>query len=114
MADQKPPTCKRCGRKLTAAASIARGRGATCARIVREAAKAKAIAQYKPHQVVKAVELIELHALVPLRRGVYQVPSSDGTATYLAHRCGCTCPAGLKAEHVCKHRIAAHLLTIAA
>lgn len=103
--------CRKCHRPLRTAESIARGYGPTCYRKVRQAAKARIIAQYKPHQVAKALELIELNALVPLRgKHIFLVPSSDGAAAYRTHRAACTCPAGLKAVHVCKHRIAAHLL----
>jgi len=106
--------CLRCGRKLTSAKSCAAGYGPTCKRKVREAAKAEVVAQYKPHQIAKAEELIEQGALIPLRRGIYLAPSSDGTRTYKAHRTACSCPAGIKGLHPCKHRIAAHILSLAA
>lgn len=106
--------CLRCGRKLTSAKSIALGYGPTCQRKVREAAKAEILAQYKPHQVAKAEELIEQGGLIPLRGSIYLAVSSDGTQTYKTHRAACTCPAGLKGLHACKHRIAAHILSLAA
>ncbi|MDJ0345694.1 DUF6011 domain-containing protein [Streptomyces sp. H10-C2] len=101
--------CLRCGRKLTATASTARGYGRTCQTKIRAAAKAQIIAQYKPHQIAKAEELIEQGALIPLRPGIYLAPSSDGT-----HRAACSCPAGVKGRYACKHSIAAHILSLAA
>lgn len=88
----------------------------TCTRKVRAAAKAEIIATYKPHQIEKAEELIEQGALVPLRgrRHIFLAISSDGTETYRTHRAACNCKAGLKGHHVCKHRIAAHILSLAA
>lgn len=114
--DAKTTKCGKCKRTLTSAASVALGFGPTCYRKVKQAAKAKAIATaYKPHQIVKAQELLDLGALVPLRgRRVFLVPSSDGTETYRTHRAACTCPAGIKGVHPCKHRIAAHMIALAA
>lgn len=106
--------CLRCGRKLTSAKSIALGYGPTCHRKVREAAKAEILAQYKPHQVAKAEELIEQGALIPLRGRIFLAVSSDGSTTYKTHQAACNCPAGLKGVHPCKHRIAAHILSLAA
>lgn len=106
--------CLRCGRKLTSAKSTATGYGPTCTRKVREAAKAEIITTYKAHQIAKAEELIEQGALIPLRSGIYLAPSSDGSRTYKAHRAACSCPAGIKGLHPCKHRIAAHILSLAA
>jgi hypothetical protein len=106
--------CLRCGRALRSAKSTAAGYGPTCQRKVREAAKAEIIATYKPHQIAKAEELIEQGALIPLRTGIYLAPSSDGERTYKAHRTACSCPAGIKGVHPCKHRIAAHILSLAA
>ena len=106
--------CLRCGRRLTSTKSCAAGYGLTCSRKVREAAKAEIIATYKPHQIAKAEELIEQGALIPLRAGIYLAPSSDGERTYKTHRAACSCPAGIKGLHPCKHRIAAHILSLAA
>jgi hypothetical protein len=107
--------CLRCGRKLTSAKSVATGYGPTCTRKVKAAAKAEIVATYKPHLVAKAEELIEQGGLIPLRGGhVFQVVASNGIDTYKAARQGCTCAAGLKGKHVCYHRIAAHILSLAA
>lgn len=109
------PKCRRCNRPLRAADSVARGYGRTCGAKIREAAKAKVISQYKPHQVANAQELIEQGALVPLRgRRVFLAVSSDGSQTYRTHRAACTCPAGIKGRYTCKHQIAAHILSLAA
>lgn len=106
--------CLRCGRALRSAKSTAAGYGPTCQRKVREAAKAEVVAQYKPHQVAKAEELIEQGGLIPLRGQIYLAVSSDGSQTYKTHRAACSCPAGIKGLHPCKHRIAAHILSLAA
>ncbi|MEU5834509.1 SWIM zinc finger family protein [Streptomyces diacarni] len=105
--------CLRCGRALRNA--TADGYGPKCRVMVRKAARAEVVAQYKPHQVAKAEELIEQGGLVPLRGcRVFYAVSSDGATAYKAHRAACTCPAGIKALYPCKHRIAAHILSLAA
>ncbi|MFE2326123.1 DUF6011 domain-containing protein [Streptomyces sp. NPDC059385] len=107
--------CLRCGRVLRSAKSIAAGYGPTCAAKVKVAAKAEIIATYKPYQIEKAEELIEQGGLIPLRgKRIFLAVSSDGTETYRTHRAACNCKAGLKGLHVCKHRIAAHILSLAA
>jgi len=114
-ATENTTKCGRCHRTLRTAASIALGYGPTCHRKIRRTATTPAITTaYKVHQVVKAEELLALGALVPLRHGVYLVPSQDGSRTYRTHRAACTCPAGLKGVHPCKHRIAAHMIALAA
>lgn len=101
-------TCTRCGRTLTSAKSIADRMGRTCRAKVRAAAKAAALAQFaaKPHLVAKAEELIEAGGIVAIRPGVYRTAGSEG-AIYLTTAAGCNCKAGLRAKHVCHHRIAA-------
>lgn len=84
-------------------------------RPVRRAAKAST---EKPAQVAKAVELIELGAIVPLNRGrklarVFRTVSSKGDATYLTAATNCTCPAGRNARS-CYHELAVRLVTNAA
>jgi hypothetical protein len=113
--DANTTKCRKCHRTIRTAASVALGYGPTCWRKVKQAAKAKAISQYKPHLIIKAQELLSLGALVPLRGNrVFLVPSSDGSQTYRTHRAACTCPAGAKGLHPCKHRIAAHMISLAA
>jgi hypothetical protein len=116
--DANTTKCGKCKRTLTSAASVALGYGPTCYRKIKATAKAKAItAAYKPHQIEKAQELLALGALVPLRGNrIFLVPSTekDGTArVYRTHRNACTCPAGVKGAHPCKHRIAAHMVALA-
>ncbi|MFF5655240.1 hypothetical protein [[Kitasatospora] papulosa] len=111
----KPITghCLRCRRALRNPSTD--GYGPKCRVMVRKARKAAVVAQYKPHQVEKAEELIEQGALVPLRGNhLFLAVSSDGSATYRTHRAACTCPAGIKGVHPCKHRIAAHIVSLAA
>lgn len=105
--------CLKCRRPLRNATTD--GYGPKCRTAIRKARKAAVVAQYKPHQVAAAEELIETGALIPLRGlRVFLAVSSDGSTTYRTHRAACTCPAGIKGTHVCKHRIAAHLLGLAA
>lgn len=112
---QKPITghCLRCRRALRNPSTD--GYGPKCRVMVRKAAKAAVVSQYKTHQVAKAEELLEQGALVPLRANrIFLAVSSDGTQVYKTHRAACTCPAGIKGRHACKHQIAAHLLSLAA
>lgn len=97
--------CKRCGRKISSATSVARQMGAHCARMDRIE---RALAEYKAEQVAKAMELIEDGAILPSlkRKLFFTAVSADGTSTYLVHPKACTCPAGLKSR-ACYHRIAA-------
>jgi hypothetical protein len=99
---------------LTAAASIARGRGRTCQAKVRKAAAA-AEAVVKPEQHAKAVELIEDGGIVHLSRpGIFAAASSDGTTTYVVDTIAatCSCKAGLNGRY-CYHVAAAQILTTA-
>lgn len=105
--------CNRCGRTLRSARSIAAGYGPTCKAKVATATTTATVG-YKPAQVDKAAELIELGGIVPVRgRRVFRAISSDGTRTYLTAPQACTCAAGLKGQHVCFHRIAATILAAA-
>lgn len=75
---------------------------------------AAAVAAYKPASVDKARDLIEARAILPTSRpGMYTAVSSCGTVTYLVHRCGCTCPAGIKGRP-CYHRAAVEIITATA
>lgn len=98
--------CTRCGHKLTAADSIARGYGRRCGQII--AAEAKA-SQEKPEAIAKALELLADGAVVPLRPGrVWLVAGSKGT-TYRTAPAACTCPAGVRGR-ICYHRVATALV----
>ncbi len=102
--------CLRCGRALRSAKSRALGYGAKCAAKIRHSAVD--LADYKPHQIASARELIADAAIIPLRGHVFTAVSTDGTETYLTHPTNCTCPAGLKAAR-CYHQLAARLLLAA-
>jgi ribosomal protein L37E len=102
--------CLRCGRRLTSAKSCAAGYGPTCAAKVRRSAVD--LADYKPHQVQSARELIEDGAIIPLRSVVFIAVSTDGTETYKSAPTGCTCPAGLKGSR-CYHQLAVRMLLAA-
>lgn len=71
------------------------------------------LADFKPHQVERARELIEDGGIVRVRPRIWQAVSSDGTRTYLTAPQACTCAAGLKGRHMCFHRIAAAILAAA-
>lgn len=106
--DTTTPKCHRCHRVLRSESSIARGYGAGCARKIRETAK---VIDAKPTQVAKAMEIIELGAIVPVHKGrAFRVVSSKGDQTYLTAPEACTCAAGLRGRYDCAHRLAARLL----
>ncbi|KQW13556.1 hypothetical protein [Streptomyces sp. Root369] len=110
-----PHRCVKCGRGMRKATFD--GMGPKCRAKVRRASRSPELAAYKPHLVEKAVELLEMGGVLLLRRSsknrVYVALSSDGTTGYRTARAACTCPAGLKAIHMCAHRIAAHALDLA-
>lgn len=112
-ADTTPTRClaPRCGRILTSDKSVALGYGPRCWSKIRHAARAAAVASFKPEQVAKAEELIEQGGIVAIRgRRIFRSVSTDGTRTYLTAPQACNCAAGLKGRHVCFHRVAAHIL----
>lgn len=107
--------CRHCHRPLRSARSIAAGAGPRCLRKIRDAAKTPTVLAHKATAIEKAVELIELGAITPIRgHRIFTVISSDGTRTYKTAAQGCTCPAGIKGRHVCYHRVAAQILGLAA
>ena len=111
--------CLGCRRKLTAPASIARGRGRTCQARVNTAAKIVDLSAFKDAKAVhaKAIELIEQGGIVPTRHhGQYLAVASDGLNTYLVETVGersCTCKAGQRLGR-CYHLVAADILNAAA
>src|SRR5690606_9819310 len=105
--------CARCGRALTSARALRTGYGPRCYTKVRAAAREVA-AQHKPHQVAKAIELIEDGGVVPTTRtGVYHTVGTEGDEVYKTAITGCTCPAGLRGRYVCYHRIAVEIVEAA-
>lgn len=102
--------CRRCGRPLRSTTSITRGYGPTCATRIRKTPAD--LADYKPHQVDSARELIEDGAIIPLRSVVFLTVSTDGAETYRTAPTACNCPAGLKGR-TCYHQLAARLLLAA-
>ena len=60
-------------------------------------------------RIDRAVDLVE--RVKPLERGMFAVPSSKGTETYVVDLRGqtCTCPDYSMRGNVCKHQIAAKL-----
>ncbi|WP_225846933.1 SWIM zinc finger family protein [Streptomyces sp. HPF1205] len=116
MATTPETRCTKCRRRLRKPSPD--GYGPKCRAKVRRAGRRPEIGQYKPHLVEKAIELLEQGGLIPLRKSsknsVFLAVSSDGTTTYKTAPAACTCPAGLRAAYDCKHRIAAHIVTLTA
>jgi hypothetical protein len=113
---EKPASCLRCGRRLTASASIAAGRGRTCRAHVRKAAQAADLSAFRGWQVAKAAEAIEEQVVVPSSRpGLYASVSGDGVTVYLtdAIEGSCTCKAGANGR-LCYHLAAALILQASA
>jgi hypothetical protein len=103
--------CLRCGRRLTAAASIKALYGRGCRAIIRAAAIAAAVRDFAAAQVDKARELIADGGLVATSRaGVFHAVASNGVDRYLTHEAACNCPAGLKARR-CYHVAAVLIIT---
>ncbi|MER7739995.1 hypothetical protein ABTX34_17045 [Streptomyces sp. NPDC096538] len=114
--DTTPDTrCTKCGRRLRNYSPD--GYGPKCRAKVRRAGRSQELAQYKPHLVDKATELLEQGGVIPLRDTrknlVYLTVSSDGQEAYRTARAACSCPAGLRATYMCAHRIAVHILALA-
>ena len=105
--------CLRCRRTLTAAASISAGYGPGCRARIRAATLTTSSPEFTAAQVARARELLADGGLIPTNHaGVYQSVSSDGGTTYLTHRAGCTCPAGIRGNGwTCYHRAAAGILS---
>lgn len=109
-------TCSRCHRPIHTASSIAIGMGPTCARRARQEKAAAALA-FKAATVTKARQDMEDGAIQPTSRRtstgnrIYVAVSSDGNDRYLTTETACTCPAGHRSKHVCRHRAAATLLS---
>ncbi len=109
-------SCLRCGRKLTATASVSRGYGRTCLARITLAAQAADLTQFRPWQVEKAREAIEMRAVVPSSRpGLYAAVSGDGVTVYLADASdrSCTCRAAANGRS-CYHLASALILAAAA
>lgn len=111
-ATQTTAKCTRCGRTLRAAKAIADGMGRTCKAKV--AAAAKSATEYKPVQIAKAAELIELKAIVRTAANTFAAVSSNGADTYETdtYRQTCTCKAGERGLR-CYHLAAAQILVAA-
>ncbi|MGJ3558944.1 hypothetical protein ACR6C2_08165 [Streptomyces sp. INA 01156] len=111
--DATPDTetrCLRCRRRLRNPSPD--GYGPRCRRKVRQAARAEG--EHPLWQVNKAIELLELGAVVPLRQNrVFLVVADDGLGVYRTAATGqCNCPAGLRSVR-CYHAVAAHLVAAA-
>jgi hypothetical protein len=113
---EQPAQCLRCGRKLTAQASISAGFGRVCRSRIAQAAQAADLSAFHGWQVEKAREAIEMRAVVPSsRRGLYAAVSGDGVTVYLvdATEGSCTCRAAANGRR-CYHLAAALILSAAA
>jgi hypothetical protein len=111
-AQATPTRCLRCGRKISAPASVSAGYGPVCRSLIRKAVATIRIEDVSDAQHSKAVELIEAGGLVPSARpGVFFAVSSDGTTNYITDTGAgtCTCKAGERGRR-CYHLIAGHLV----
>lgn len=109
-------SCYRCGRRLTAAASVSAGVGRTCRARIAAAAEAADLSAFHPWQVAKAREAVEERALVPTSRpGLFAAVSGDGSTVYLvdAIERSCTCKAAAHGRQ-CYHLAAVLILATAA
>lgn len=106
-------TCKRCGRTLTAAKSVAQGAGRVCQAKIDAAVTAAA--QTQPvQQIAKATEALADNAVAHRTRNLFQVVSTNGTTVYDVDlgTGGCTCKAG-QYGRCCWHLTAAAALAAA-
>lgn len=95
-----PAKCVRCGRKLTAPASVAAGLGPTCQ--VKRAAEEREMlaleAGFTARQVEDARELLEDGGLAHLRGTLYLAVSTDGRQIHRLDLAAgaCTCEHGIR------------------
>lgn len=102
--------CRRCGRVLTSAKSIADGYGRTCKARVAAALAAVELDGFSAEQVSKAADVIADAAIVPSSsRGLYIVVASDGDDRYLTGAQQCSCKAA-QYGRACYHRAAATIM----
>jgi hypothetical protein len=108
--------CLRCGRKLTARASVSAGYGRVCRARIARAAQVADLSAFHGWQAEKAREAIEMRAVVPSSRpGLYASVSGDRVTVYLtdAAEGSCTCKAAASGCR-CYHLAAALILSAAA
>ncbi|MCX5326322.1 hypothetical protein [Streptomyces sp. NBC_00120] len=107
----EPARCLKCHRILRNASPD--GYGPKCRRKIRRAARNNQ-GGHHGWQVAKAVELLELGGVIPLRANrIFLVVSDDGSEVYRTAVSGqCNCPAGLRSV-TCYHSAAAAALAAA-
>ncbi|ADP78361.1 DUF6011 domain-containing protein [Pseudofrankia inefficax] len=106
-------TCLGCGRRITAAASVARGYGEGCWRRARRRAALLA-GSFSDRQVEQAVEAVEDGAIVPAETPrAWLVVSSKGDEVYQTDGAACDCPAG-QSGRICWHLASVALVERAA
>ncbi|MFF4388566.1 hypothetical protein ACFY0G_17565 [Streptomyces sp. NPDC001552] len=104
-----PARCLKCRRILRRPTPD--GYGPKCRRKVHTAARTERTSpnsRYQGWQINKAIELLEMGAVVPLRQNrIFLVVSDDGSEIYRTAASGqCNCPAGLRSVR-CYHAAAA-------
>lgn len=104
-----PARCLKC-RRILRRPSVD-GYGPKCRAKVRRTARVSPPAAYQPWQITKALELLEMGALVPIRQNrIFLVVSEDGSEVHRTAATGqCNCPAGLRSVR-CYHAAAAALV----
>jgi hypothetical protein len=109
----EPARCLKCRRLLRRPSPD--GYGPKCRRKVRRTARTSGAPGYHSWQITKAVELLEIGAVIPLRQNrIFLVVSDDGSEVYRTAATGqCNCPAGLRATSRCYHAAAAAIVAAA-
>ena len=99
--------CRRCGRTLSNAHSVARGYGPTCRRRIRETMRVIG-STFKPHQIASATELISDGGLLAGSDRTWLAVASNGSSVYVidSSNGSCNCKAGERG-HRCYHLAAA-------
>lgn len=102
--------CRRCGRKLRSAKSLATGYGPICRLRIAIAIPAGTTQA----QLEKALTLIDDDGVIITNVGrrknaVFRTVASNGVDKYLTATNACSCPAG-RAERLCYHRVAVALV----
>jgi len=106
-------TCKRCGRTLTAAKSVAQHAGPVCQAKIDAAITTAALTQ-PAAQIAKATEALADNAVAHRTRNLFQVVSTNGVDIYDVDlgTGGCNCKAGQYGRR-CWHLTAAAALAAA-
>jgi hypothetical protein len=108
--------CLRCGRKLSAAKSVAASFGPGCLAAIRREAREHALDGLTAKQAAEATEIVADGGVVPsAHKGVWLAASGDGSQVYRATPGGqCNCKWGMRTlpGKPCKHVGAVRLVQL--